>query len=113
MTAVLSTAKGEKKRGAPELDAAVCAGRPSGHVLGGINPWWTPTHDAYTNAKIRRGERPRRNAEAAESFLDWIRDNLAALEQRNNYGSAENRTEVRETLQRALEVFEQRRAEAE
>ena len=75
---------------------------------------WTPTHDAYTNAIwIRRGERPRRNAEAAEFFLDWIRDNLTALEQRNNYGSAENRTEVRETLQRALEVFEQRRAEAE
>ncbi len=89
------------------------AGELGDHVLGGLNPWWTPTHDAFTNAIWIRGDRPRRDAEAANFFLDWIRDNLAALEQRNNYGSDANRSEVRETLQRALEVFERRRAEAE
>jgi hypothetical protein len=90
------------------------AGDLTDHVLGGVNPWWTPTHDAFTNAIwIGAGDRRRRDAEAAELFIDWIVDNLAALEQRDNYGSDANRREVRETLERALETFEQRRAEAE
>jgi hypothetical protein len=88
-------------------------GELTDHVLGGLNPWWTPTHDAFTNAIwIRCGDRPRRDAAAADFFSDWIQDNLAALEQRDNYGSEANRTAVRGTLERALQVFEQRRAEA-
>ncbi len=89
-------------------------GQLSDHVLGDVNPWWTPTHDAFTNAIwIRSGERPRRDTQAAGFFIDWIRDNLAALEQRNNYGSEANRSEVRGTLEDALHVFEQRMREAE
>jgi hypothetical protein len=86
------------------------AGPLSDHVLGGTNPWWTPTHDAFTNAIwIRAGDEPRRDQESCDFFIDWIHDNLAALEQRNNYGSDSNRLEVRETLERALAIFEERR----
>jgi hypothetical protein len=89
------------------------AGELSDHVLGGVNPWWTPTHDAFTNAIwIRAGDAPRRDSQSCDYFIDWIRDNLAALEQRNNYGSVSNRLEVRETLERALAIFEQRRTES-
>jgi len=45
-------------------------------------------------------------------MIDWIRDNLAALEQRNNYGSAQNRAKLRATFERALKVFEERKADA-
>lgn len=89
------------------------AGPISDHVLGGTNPWWEPTHDAFTNAIwIRAGDTPRSDAASCDFFIDWINDNLAALEQRNNYGSDSNRLEVRGTLLRALEVFKERRAQA-
>ena len=38
------------------------AGPLGDHVLGGKNPWWTPTHDAFTSAIwIRSGTSPRRD----------------------------------------------------
>lgn len=83
------------------------------HVHAPMNPWWTPTHDAFTNAIwVRSGETPRRDAESAVFLIDWIRDNLRALELRSNYGSRANRRTVRETFMRALRVLEQRREEA-
>lgn len=89
------------------------AGPISDHVHQGINPWWEPAHDAFTNAIwVTVPGRMRRQAESCEFMIDWIRDNLAALEQRNNYGSPENRAKVRATFQQALEVFEQRKAES-
>lgn len=89
------------------------AGAISDHVHQGINPWWEPAHDAFTNAIwVTVPGRLRRDDESCEFMTDWIRDNLAALERRDNYGSPENRAEVRATLQRALEVFEQRKSEA-
>ncbi len=89
------------------------AGPISDHVHQGINPWWEPTHDAYTNAVwVTTPGQLRRRAEDCQFMIDWINDNLAALEQRNNYGSAKNRKEVRTTFMRALAVFEQRKAEA-
>jgi hypothetical protein len=89
------------------------AGAISDHVHQGINPWWEPAHDAFTNAIwVTLPGRPRRHAESCQFMMDWINDNLAALEQRNNYGSPENRAAVRATFQQAFAVFEQRLAEA-
>ena len=89
------------------------AGPISDHVHQGINPWWEPAHDAFSNAiwVVVPGRR-RRDAASCDFMIDWIRDNLAALEQRNNYGSPQNRADVRETFFRALGVFEARKAEA-
>ncbi len=88
-------------------------GAISDHVHQGINPWWEPAHDAFTNAVwVTVPNRLRRDADSCEFMLDWIRDNLAALKQRENYGSQENRAKVHATFLRAIEVFEQRKAEA-
>ncbi len=101
------------KLSGPAWIYAHVAGAISDHVHQGINPWWEPTHDAFTNAVwVTAPGRPRRDANSCEFMIDWIRDNLAALEQRDNYGSQENRSVVRATFLRALEVFEQRKAEA-
>lgn len=98
---------------APAWIYAHVAGEISDHVHQGINPWWEPTHDAFTNAVwVTVPDRLRRDAESCEFMIDWIRDNLAALERRDNYGSPENRDQVRATFLRALEVFEQRKVEA-
>lgn len=89
------------------------AGPISDHVHQGINPWWEPAHDAFTNAIwVTSPGQHRRSAEDCQFMIDWINDNLAALEHRNNYGSPENREHVRATFLRALQVFEQRKAEA-
>ncbi len=89
------------------------AGPISDHVHQGINPWWEPAHDAFTNAIwVTVPGRLRRDQSSCQFMIDWIGDNLDTLEQRNNYGSPENRTKVRATFLRALEVFEQRKAEA-
>jgi hypothetical protein len=69
--------------------------------------------EAITNAIwVARGEEKRRHAASLEYFVRWVEYNLAVLEERNNYGSLENREIVRKTFLRALEIFEQRLAEA-
>jgi hypothetical protein len=103
---------GEIALSKPAWIYAHVAGAISDHVHQGINPWWEPAHDAFSNAVwVTVPGRLRRDAESSEFMIDWIRDNLAALEQRDNSGSPENRAIVRATFQQALEVFEQRKAE--
>ena len=59
--------------------------------------------EAITNAIwVARGEEKRRHAASLEYFIRWVEDNLAVLEERNNYGSPENRETVRKTFLRAL-----------
>lgn len=68
------------------------------------------TTRAATNAVwIDREGENRRSSPASKYFVDWIRQNLAVLDERNNYGSTDRRTEVRRTLNQAIEVFEERR----
>jgi len=75
---------------------------PAGQDLGTVED-----STALTNAVwVRRGDEPRRDTASAGIFLDWIDANLATLERRDNYGSAENREVVRDTFLRARRVYE-------
>ena len=107
---------GQRFSGSIELDgpawiyAHLVGPENPAHAHAPMNPWWKPTHDAFTNAVwVRSPGESRLSTGSAEFLIDWIQSNLAALERRDNYGSDQNRTEVRETFQSAIEVLDGRK----